>query len=575
MATLNVRILVKTGLLADLDDGDLLDGEVCYLIDENTFVVGYGGLNFYPVSDTSPDLAAIEALTGLGFPRRIAADTWTLTWPAPGDLLDVGANVGDAIIWNGTVWGVGGFSYTNLDDVPGSFPPSTHTHPLGDLEQGSATEDQVVVWRGSGGGNWIAATITLDMIGQSLATDGQVPVWDNTGGEWVPGTVSVGSVDPEFILQGDAVDGDILQWDDIPSEWTERSPDAAGIVTKAGAQSVPGIKTFTGGASGATADAMAQMIVENDGDVALQFLTPDDGVQAILFGTPTAAVRAAVKWDDANESLGLINGVTGISLSFGTTAGTVVSTGDTGFIIDTTDSVGETYLELRQDGIPIASFAIQENGGDPDDLLITAPKTKIRNAAGSHSINLYPAGYGSVEGYSSITGTTDELNGEWRFGEDINFQGRISYEGQSSGKLYIQNTYDHADGDILLQTRTTGTDVTGITIKGSGRVIIPSISLGAAVQLTIASGAITKTGSYHRIETEAGAGSDDLITIDGGNDGDILYLFAHDATHDVVLKDGVDNIELPGGDYTMSDQNKTATLLYRAATSKWHELYRS
>lgn len=53
-----------------------------------------------------------------------------------------------------------------------------------------------------------------------------------------------------------------------------------------------------------------------------------------------------------------------------------------------------------------------------------------------------------------------------------------------------------------------------------------NIALGAAVELTIATGAITKTKTYHTITVQggAGAGSDQLDSCAGGSEGDILIL---------------------------------------------------
>ena len=53
-----------------------------------------------------------------------------------------------------------------------------------------------------------------------------------------------------------------------------------------------------------------------------------------------------------------------------------------------------------------------------------------------------------------------------------------------------------------------------------------NISLGAAIELTIATGAITKTKTYHTITVQGGAGggNDQLDSCAGGSEGDILIL---------------------------------------------------
>lgn len=64
-------------------------------------------------------------------------------------------------------------------------------------------------------------------------------------------------------------------------------------------------------------------------------------------------------------------------------------------------------------------------------------------------------------------------------------------------------------------------------------------------ELTIASGVITATQGFHRIDTEADAGSDDLDTINGLT-ANALYLFrAENAARTVVFKHGTGNIVSP------------------------------
>lgn len=57
----------------------------------------------------------------------------------------------------------------------------------------------------------------------------------------------------------------------------------------------------------------------------------------------------------------------------------------------------------------------------------------------------------------------------------------------------------------------------------------------AASELTIASGAITRTQLYHRVDTEADASSDNLDTISGGVEGQHLYLRPENTARTVVL----------------------------------------
>ena len=89
---------------------------------------------------------------------------------------------------------------------------------------------------------------------------------------------------------------------------------------------------------------------------------------------------------------------------------------------------------------------------------------------------------------------------------------------------------------------------------------------------SIATGVVTITGSFHSIETEAAAATDDLDTINGGETGQVLYIHAADGTHDVVAKDGTGNLKL-AGDFTMNNTEDTLTLIFDGTS--WLELARS
>ena len=86
-------------------------------------------------------------------------------------------------------------------------------------------------------------------------------------------------------------------------------------------------------------------------------------------------------------------------------------------------------------------------------------------------------------------------------------------------------------------------------------------------ELTVASGAVTATGSFHRIDTEGDAGTDSLITINGGVDGQLLVLQSAGSARDTTLEDTGDaggNLFL-NGDFTLSHAQDSITLLYSSA----------
>jgi hypothetical protein len=91
-----------------------------------------------------------------------------------------------------------------------------------------------------------------------------------------------------------------------------------------------------------------------------------------------------------------------------------------------------------------------------------------------------------------------------------------------------------------------------------------------ATELTIASGVITVTQNYHKVDTQGDAASDDLDTITAGTDvaaGFILHLRVESAARTVVIKNGTggaDNLDI-GADVTLDESYKTYSLVYDGA----------
>jgi hypothetical protein len=98
------------------------------------------------------------------------------------------------------------------------------------------------------------------------------------------------------------------------------------------------------------------------------------------------------------------------------------------------------------------------------------------------------------------------------------------------------------------------------------------LNLAAGSNLTISSGAVTATTSRHLIDTQGGAATDDLDTINGGSEGDILVISTVNASRDVTAKDSTDNLRL-NGDFLM-DSTQDRLVLMKSGTA-WFELSRS
>lgn len=84
--------------------------------------------------------------------------------------------------------------------------------------------------------------------------------------------------------------------------------------------------------------------------------------------------------------------------------------------------------------------------------------------------------------------------------------------------------------------------------------------VGDGSELTISAGAITVTTGFHKVDTEADAATDDLDTINGTLEGQIVRLRAADSSRTIVLKDGTGNLKLPG-DVSLDIEEDSITLL--------------
>ena len=84
---------------------------------------------------------------------------------------------------------------------------------------------------------------------------------------------------------------------------------------------------------------------------------------------------------------------------------------------------------------------------------------------------------------------------------------------------------------------------------------------GAAVELTLSTGAVTRTQTFHEIDTEGDTVSDDLDTINGGSEGEVIVFHIVDADRKVTVRNGTGNIVLVS-DLLLSDPSEMLALIY-------------
>jgi len=113
------------------------------------------------------------------------------------------------------------------------------------------------------------------------------------------------------------------------------------------------------------------------------------------------------------------------------------------------------------------------------------------------------------------------------------------------------------------QTWAAGTRLVNRLTAGYWDEVCRLIQLTSAELLTISSDTITISQSFHLVDTEGGASLDNLSTINGGNEGDLLFLRAASSSRTVVLKHGLGNIRIPSGqDFPLDSVDKAVLLLY-------------
>jgi hypothetical protein len=100
------------------------------------------------------------------------------------------------------------------------------------------------------------------------------------------------------------------------------------------------------------------------------------------------------------------------------------------------------------------------------------------------------------------------------------------------------------------------------------------VNLGPSPTLVIAAGVITATKSYHKVDTEGGAATDNLDTINGGTDGDVIILRTANVARDVTIKNGTGNLRT-AGDFTLDFLEDRIMLQYDGDLMVWVEVSRS
>ncbi len=279
-------------------------------------------------------------------------------------------------------------------------------------------------------------------------------------------------------------------------------------------------------------------------------------------GTPCLTIDDSAGASGVSIDIGVDDSVRGILRLFG--GGSVEQGGSLRIYNNADDDTNVNFWDIfAQDGTGDLVFS----------SIGAATALRIRDTIGGGSGNA-DVDIGLEDSRTGILhlhgGGTGEASGELRIYNNADDDANADYwsiKGEDgTGDLVIG---DNGDPDVIRIDESTN----NVTIANDCQ-IDGMTRLGPNTELTIASGAITVTGSYHHVDTESDAATDDLDTINGGTVGDILILRAANGTRDIVLKDGTGNLRL-NGDFTMNNLDDHIMLIFSSGGSLWCEISRS
>lgn len=195
---------------------------------------------------------------------------------------------------------------------------------------------------------------------------------------------------------------------------------------------------------------------------------------------------------------------------------------------------------------------------DIDDLKTLINDMETRTVLGTAGVVASTATIGG--GYGS-TGATIAATG------NIQTNGTLTVDGAST----LTGAVTHS---------STLTQTGAATFNGNAIIAsflrLPITSAATIASGTVALGSGNATATNLKLDTEGAAASDDLDSITGGTDGDIIILSTNSSARDVVVKHSVatDKFQLVGAaDYTLA--TATSKICLQRVSAVWREMFRA
>jgi len=226
-----------------------------------------------------------------------------------------------------------------------------------------------------------------------------------------------------------------------------------------------------------------------------------------------------------------------------------------------TDAAGRYAVYVNAEAYPVIRIYLEKDGVDFTEANADLDGIAVPGSGGGGD------GGGGASTFLELTDTPSSYSGSG--GKVVRVKSTedgLEFGQVDHGELAGLSDDDHPQYLLADGSRPLSGD---LDFQGHLAKVIGKLNFKDATTLTISSGEVTVSQSYHYVDTEDGASTDDLDTINGGTAGDTLYLRAADSSRTVVIKHGTGNIVTPdGNDCSLDSTDKVVALLFDG--TNWH-----